>query len=151
MATAATIAVLNQHLASIVTLPQTAAAPSNAPLPGADPQPLAPRAAPPALAKNAPKLTNLVQTSIPVLAFHNPTPDDARYLYPDISSQSSSSPYQLGFRRNFIAKQGASRVPYARHVPRLKSSAVAMFSSHGLDCIYAAPRTLLTLCPIWHL
>ena len=123
MITAATIAVLNQHLASIGLLPRTAASPSDEPIRAADPQPPAPRAAPPALTRTLPAPSSFVPTVASTPAFHstNPSSNDAHYLYEDSMSHSSSSPPQHGFRRDFNLKmQAENRTLDTRRVPRVQ-------------------------------
>ena len=97
MITAATIAVLNQHLASIGLLPQTAATLSGESITDTD-------AIPPA----------------PVLPSASPTNSQIHHLHDDRSPTSSSSQAQHRFHRGFVSKRQAEyRTLDTRRAPRV--------------------------------
>ena len=129
MITAATIAALNQHLASVGLLPGTGATPSDKPFTGTDPLPPAPRAASPALPKTLPVHSHFVpRAPAPVLSSTNPTSIDTHHSHDDRSPPSSSSQPLHRFHRGSISKmQVEYRTLGTRRVPRVQP---LQFSDH---------------------
>ena len=111
--TAATIAALNQHLASIGLLPRTAGTPSGDPITNTNPLPPAPREAPPISPRTLPVPLRLAApTPGPVLSSTYTMNNAIHHLRDDRSPDSPSSHAQHRFPHDFVSKM-PSGVPYA--------------------------------------
>ena len=140
MITAATIAVLNQHLASIGLLPRIAATPSGDPISGTDPLPPAPRDTPPTPPRTLPVLPRLAPlTPASVLSSAYLTSIEIHHLHDDRSPASSSSHAQHRFYPAF-------RIPDARYAPRPESATITILRPHRQDCSYTAPCSINARC-----
>ena len=122
MITAATIAVLNQHLASIGLLPRTVTTLSGDPITDTDAIPPAPRDVPPTPPRTLPVLSHLAPPPpAPVLHSASPTNREIHHLHDDRSPTSSSSQAQHRFHRDFVSKMQAEyRTLDTRRVPRVQ-------------------------------
>ena len=129
MIIAATIAVLNQHLASFGLLSHTAATTSGGPTMDTVPLPPASRDAPPTPPRTLPVLPRLTpSTPGPVLSGAYPTNSEIHHLHDDRSPASSTSHAQHRFHHDFVSKMQADyRTVDTRRVPRVQP---LQFSAH---------------------